>query len=79
MRHSCVSTEMDNFCNVFISPVLFPPEAKFRLENGGFSGRVQVSVNNQVGAICADSWDDMDAAVFCRDNVQNAVTGVATT
>ncbi|GFR64780.1 scavenger receptor cysteine-rich type 1 protein M130 [Elysia marginata] len=42
-----------------------------------FSGRVRVAVNDQLGAICADSWDDNAATVFCRQNVRNAVTGVA--
>ncbi|KAK3746952.1 hypothetical protein RRG08_030362 [Elysia crispata] len=42
-----------------------------------FSGRVQVGVNDQVGAICADTWDDKAATVFCRQHIEKAVVGVA--
>ncbi|GFO24738.1 deleted in malignant brain tumors 1 protein-like, partial [Plakobranchus ocellatus] len=53
-------------------------EAKINFEKvDRLSGRVQLTVNGQVGAICADTWDDMAASVFCRQMFPNAVSGVA--
>ena len=32
----------------------------------GKEGRLEICLNNTWGALCSSSWDDMDAAVACR-------------
>lgn len=40
-------------------------------------GQVELCYNNQYGAVCANSWDKIDAGVVCRQLRFNA-TGMCT-
>ena len=42
-------------------------EGQVRLRGGGSDqGRVELCLNGMWGAICASSWDDINASVVCR-------------
>ena len=42
-------------------------------------GRIEITVDNKAGAVCADNWDDDDATTACYQLNKNFTSGVAVT
>lgn len=43
-------------------------EGEIRLVNGPneLEGRVEICLNDKFGTVCGQMWDDVDAAIVCR-------------